>query len=52
MQPKENKEMGDEVEEGGLGVVREDEEQEEDEEEEEGGRGLLGADDNESGDDF
>lgn len=54
VQAKENGEAGDGAEEGGLGVVQEDEEQEqeEEEEEEEEGRGLLGADDNESGDDF
>ena len=49
---KENGEAGDETEEGGLGVVQEDEEQEHDDGEEEEGRGFLGADDNESGDDF
>ena len=52
MQAKENGTAGDDAEDGGLGVVREDEEQDQDEEEEEEGRGLLGADDNESGDDF
>ncbi|KAL5483703.1 hypothetical protein EMCRGX_G020110 [Ephydatia muelleri] len=49
---KENGEAGDETEEGGLGIVQEDEEQEHDDGEEEEGRGFLGADDNESGDDF